>query len=335
MWVGVMLAVSQQRKLNAVGALLLVATVITVVQPGWIWRIGFQLSFLGTFGIVVTAPSLQKAFDWLPSRIANALAVPLAATVWTTPILLYQLGYLIPAALPLNILITPVMAILSFGGMVSAGLSLLLPPLGSAAAWGLSYPAGWLILLAQQFQTFPILAVGQIGIWQVLLLYLGLVLIWRSRFWQQRWWFICGAMVLVVLLPIILALQLRTQVNLLDSGKQGVLIAESGGKSVVVRPQSQQVDRTVNSFLIHQGINQVTCEVRYQRSDPLTIPASCSDFQVTTAQPGILALQMGQQRWWFLPKAPYFAASTSSSFPRTAPRCSGLVWDVFSLRLVR
>jgi ComEC/Rec2-related protein len=48
--------------------------------------LGFDFSFLATLGLIVTASRLQKALDFIPPAIAAAIAVPVAATLWTMPV---------------------------------------------------------------------------------------------------------------------------------------------------------------------------------------------------------------------------------------------------------
>lgn len=66
-----MAALASEQKLNTVGALLLIATVMLLVNPVWSQALGFQLSFLATLGIVVMVPPLQQRLDFLPGKIAG------------------------------------------------------------------------------------------------------------------------------------------------------------------------------------------------------------------------------------------------------------------------
>jgi len=89
MGIGVLTALVVQQKVKPLGLLLLAATVLLLFNPGWIWNLGFQFSFLATLGLVVTVPPIMKQLDWLPPAIASLIAVPIAAYVWTLPLQLY------------------------------------------------------------------------------------------------------------------------------------------------------------------------------------------------------------------------------------------------------
>jgi len=306
MWVGVMAALVSERKLNTVGALLLVATVMLLVNPVWIWGLGFQLSFLATFGIVVMAKPVQDGLDFLPPKLAEIIAVPVAASVWTTPILLFQLSYFIPAALPLNILITPLLAILSFGGMVSAVLSLVFAPLGSGLAWLLSFPAQGLIAVAQQFQQVPTLAVGQMGVWQVALWYGGFGLIGWVPFWRKRALGISLFLIGLVIIPLVFASQTRVQVTIFDSRDIPLIVAQRPGQTTAIAATDPaQTERLLTFFLAKQGINQVNCEIiAHQSSKTPDIPKNCPDLSWYSPSPPILELNFARQRWWIVLQVP-------------------------------
>jgi competence protein ComEC len=306
MWGAVMLALVNDRRVNGVGALLLVATAMLLVNPVWIWSLGFQLSFLATFGIVVMAKPLQEGLDFLPPKIAEIMAVPVAASVWTTPVLLFQLSYFIPAALPLNILITPLLEILSFGGMVSAAFSLFLPPLGSASAWVLAFPAQGLITIARQFQQIPNLAVGQIGVWQVGLMYGGFALIGWVPFWRKRGLWIVLFLVGLLIIPLIFAWQTRIQATVFDSQDGPMIVAQRPGHTTAIAATTlERTDRVLKPFFAKQGINQVDCrvfvEIGRTRAENLQ---NCPALTWYSQSPPILAMEFAGQRWWIFWQIP-------------------------------
>ena len=55
--------------------------------------------------------------------------------------------------------------------MISALCALIFPPLGSATGWLLAFPARWLMAIASQFQQLPTVAVGEVGLGQVVIMY--------------------------------------------------------------------------------------------------------------------------------------------------------------------
>ena len=157
------------RKVKQFGSLLLAATILLLINPLWIWDLGFELSFLATLGLIVTVPALVKRLDWLPLAIASLIAVPLAATIWTLPVQLYVFGVMPAYGVLLNIISTPLIATISIGGIISAIAALVWPAGGSALAGVLYFPTDWLIKLVEAFSNLPgnSLSLGSIATWQL------------------------------------------------------------------------------------------------------------------------------------------------------------------------
>ncbi|MEG4997060.1 ComEC/Rec2 family competence protein [Microcoleus sp. B4-D4] len=177
---GTLFALVLSREVKPLGLLLIAATILLLVNPLWIWDLGFQLSFLATLGLVVTAPPLMAKLDWMPPAIASIVVVPIAASVWVLPLLLYVFSVVSPYSILVNIIAAPLLWILSIGGMVSALAGLIFPPAGSVLAQLLDYPAKGLIAIAQYFSQLPgnSVAVGQVSVFQLIALYSLICWVW-------------------------------------------------------------------------------------------------------------------------------------------------------------
>ncbi|WP_293148937.1 MULTISPECIES: ComEC/Rec2 family competence protein [unclassified Microcoleus] len=177
---GTLFALVLSREVKPLGLLLIAATILLLVNPLWIWDLGFQLSFLATLGLVVTAPPLMAKFDWMPPAIASILVVPIAASVWVLPLLLYVFSVVSPYSILVNIIAAPLLWILSIGGMISALAGLIFPPAGSVLAQLLDYPAKGLIAIAEYFSQLPgnSVAVGQVSVFQLIALYSLICWVW-------------------------------------------------------------------------------------------------------------------------------------------------------------
>ncbi len=177
---GTLFALVLSREVKPLGLLLIAGTILLLVNPLWIWDLGFQLSFLATLGLVVTAPPLMAKLDWMPPAIASIVVIPIAASVWVLPLLLYVFSVVSPYSILVNIIAAPLLWILSIGGMVSALAGLIVPPAGSVLVQVLEYPARWLIAIAQYFSQLPgnSVAVGQVSVFQLIALYILICWVW-------------------------------------------------------------------------------------------------------------------------------------------------------------
>ncbi|MFM7424664.1 MAG: ComEC/Rec2 family competence protein [Elainella sp.] len=257
-----LVALVADRKVKPLNSLLVAAVLLLLYQPGWIFDLGFQLSFLATLGLLVTVPILSKWLDWLPSAITPLFAVPIAAYLWTMPLLLFTFGNVSPYSIPINVLASPLIGAISLGGMASAAAALLYPPLGSLLAWLLSYPAHLFLKLAEIGGQLPgtAIAVGTISALQVLLLYGLIVLIWR---WQKvhRYWGLALVFGLaLVAIPSYSASDSQVTV-LATSGSPMLVVQDQGKTGLIYGGDSNQVRFTLLPFLQKQGINQLSWAV--------------------------------------------------------------------------
>ncbi|MBE9129759.1 MULTISPECIES: ComEC/Rec2 family competence protein [unclassified Coleofasciculus] len=257
---GALVALVTQRKVKPLGSLLLAATILLVFNPLWIWDLGFQLSFLATLGLLVTVPPLMKQLDWLPSAIGSAIAIPLAASLWTLPLQLYVFSILAPYSIAANILSAPLIALISIGSFISAFAALISPAVGSALAWLLYYPVQLLIGLVQFFNGLPgnSVAVGTISLVQLLLLY-GLISLscisWKVR---QKWWLAGIVALMIVVIPTWQTRIEQFQVTILGADREQVLVVQDRGRVTLVNSgEADTASFTVLPFLHKQGVNQI------------------------------------------------------------------------------
>ncbi len=260
------------RRVKQLGSLLVAGVILLLVNPMWIWDLGFGLSFLATLGLVVTVPPLTQRLQWLPPTIASLIAVPLAATIWTLPLQLFTFGVVPTYSVVINVISTPLIIIISIGGIISAIAALILPVAGTALASMLHYPTGWLINIVEFFTNLPgnSVAVGKIGIWQILVIYALIVLVWLVRWWQKKWWFAGLLAFCVVLLPIWHSANSLVRITLLATGNEPVLVIQDRGKITVVNSGDEGTGRfTVVPFLQKQGVNQIDWAIStdFQASD--------------------------------------------------------------------
>jgi len=263
---GALFALAAERRVKPLGLLLLTATGLLLFNPLWIWDLGFQLSFLATLGLIVTMPLLVQRLDWLPPAIATLIAVPLAASIWTLPLLCSAFNVVATYSIATNIIATPLISIVSLGGMVSAAAALIFPPAGSAIALLLYYPAQALILLVNFCNALPgsSWAVGRITAAQLAIVYGAIALVWLSRKAQRLWGAVALCALTVVLLPIAYRHFTTVQVTVLATRQEPAVVLQDRGKVALmgcIEPDTASY--TVLPFLAQEGINQLNLAIAF------------------------------------------------------------------------
>ena len=258
---GGLLALLSERAVKPLGSLFLVAIILLIVNPLWIWDLGFQLSFLATLGLIVTVPPLQTRLDFLPTPIAVAIAVPLAATLWTLPLQLYMFGAVAPYSILANIVTIPLVIVLSLGGAISAIAALIWPFLGSVLALPLRVPAEWLLTLVQSLNQLPgtTISIGAIHLTQLILLY-GLICLvwWANPRWQRRWWLAGLLAVMLVAVPAWRTNAVLDRVTVLATPEEPVLVVQQKGKVALLNSGNETTAKfVVLPFLQKQGISRI------------------------------------------------------------------------------
>lgn len=107
----------------------LVCAVMLLFDPYLITNIGFQLSFLVTFGIFICTTPLSEKLNMIPKFISEPLIVPVIAQLWATPIQLFYFNTYASYSIPANILSIPLAAAISYLGFTSS-LIVLIPIIG-------------------------------------------------------------------------------------------------------------------------------------------------------------------------------------------------------------
>lgn len=148
------------RDAHSVSLLALVGALMLIYNPAFINDVGFQLSFLVTFGLLTTADAVMKRFDKikLPDWLLAGILIPIIAQVWVIPIQMFYFNTISTYSVLANISIMPFLSIISFGGFVSSVLAIFQP----IAKWVcfisdffLKYLLDTLVAISNFFSTLP------------------------------------------------------------------------------------------------------------------------------------------------------------------------------------
>lgn len=259
---GSLIGLVVQRRSRPVIGLVITAVLLLLYQPLWIWDLGFQFSFLATFGLLTTSRSISERLEWLPPTIAELLSVPIAAYIWTLPLQLLVFGKLTPYSLLANVITTPLVSISTYGGIISGLLGIIFGPIGAAIAW-LLYPLlHWTIELAQWINTLPNAStnVGAIHLWQMLLAYALFIAIWLLPWFgkMQRWTIAFVLACVVLFVPNAIAQSTSFQVILPAFNDVPIMFIRNQNQTVLINSGDQQFATfTLQPLLQKLGVNRI------------------------------------------------------------------------------
>jgi competence protein ComEC len=160
-----------------------------------------------------------------------------------------------------NVLATPLVMILSLGGMISAAFALIFPLLGSAIAYVLGLPLQLLIGLVDWVYALPAssYAVGEISLMAMIAMYLLLIWGWLGRR-RERSLLITGLIALLILVPVVYYRLTFTQVIVLATPSQPVVLIQSRGQTLLIDTHNPQITQyTLLPYLARQGVNDLQC----------------------------------------------------------------------------
>jgi competence protein ComEC len=153
-----LLAVVLDRRADLLNSLALSALLLLWWNPRYLADVGFQLTFLATLGIVLVVPRCDRALGALPRWLRwplASVAMTLAASLMTLPVLAQAFNRVAPAGVLANLPIVPLSGLITGCG-TAASAALALRPEGIPA---LNQGCGWLaetmLATANRFAGLP------------------------------------------------------------------------------------------------------------------------------------------------------------------------------------
>lgn len=115
------------RDTHSIALLSMVAFIMLLYNPAYINNISFQLSFMVTFGLLISFDLSSKFSNKILKWIISTISIPVIAQIWVIPLQMFYFNTISLYAIFANILITPFLAITSFLGFLSSVLSIIKP----------------------------------------------------------------------------------------------------------------------------------------------------------------------------------------------------------------
>ena len=132
-----------RRLLWLTGALMLFFNPLMLID------IGFQLSFIATAGLLYLEPWLEKRLSRIPPLMGEYLFPTLAATLATTPLIIWHFGRVSWIAPLVNVLVLPVVPLIMLLTALSIAFGSIVFGLGKIVAWLVYVPLTWVVRVIQ------------------------------------------------------------------------------------------------------------------------------------------------------------------------------------------
>jgi len=146
---------------SALPALGLAIGFLVLLDPFQAIDPGFALSVSATAGILIAAgPIAQYLSRFIgPSKVVEMLAIPIAATLFCTPLIMAISGQLSVVSLPANLLASEVVAPITIIGFIGALLSPLIPGFSHLLLLLCKPFSSWIVFIAHALGSLPVLKV--------------------------------------------------------------------------------------------------------------------------------------------------------------------------------
>lgn len=117
------------RDAHSVSLLSFVAMLMLIDNPAFINDVGFQLSFIVTFGLLTTANFVFERFkdSPVPQWLSGAFLIPVIAQIWVVPVQMFYFNTISLYSVFANICSMPFLSVISFGGFVGSIIAIFSP----------------------------------------------------------------------------------------------------------------------------------------------------------------------------------------------------------------
>ena len=244
-----------KRRSDALTSVFAALLLLLLINPSSVMKVGLQLSFLSTLGLVLFNEKIVRMFrERAKSRpmlkkpvpkavygfVTNSFSTSLAALALSLPLTAYYFGYVAIFAPITNLLTLWASSFAFCGGIIAALLGLILQPLGLAAGLVAAIPADWVIIVAKLISRIPYAAVyvsnTYILAW-LLYLYASVILLVliRGRL-RAVIWTVGGAVVTLLLALLLTGLSPSggLEVTVLDVGQGQSIAVTDGSASAII-----------------------------------------------------------------------------------------------------
>lgn len=115
------------RDAHSIALLAFVAFLMLIYNPMYINDVGFQLSFVVTFGLLLMSPYIIRSKNKFYNWVAGTISIPIIAQLWVIPIQIFYFNNISLYSIFANIMSVPILSVISFGGFISSLIANITP----------------------------------------------------------------------------------------------------------------------------------------------------------------------------------------------------------------
>ncbi len=178
----VIFAALVQRRYDLNNILMLAGSIILIIVPSQLYDVGFQLSFITAWGLIIATPLLHGQFKrYHTNRWYKWLALPfliaITAQLFSTPIIAYYFGVVPVVSVLANLVIVPIVSFAVVGILILLSAHIILPSLGLFVGGVMNMILQFVLYLLEMFggDSPPVINTGHVELWVIFVAY-GLLL---------------------------------------------------------------------------------------------------------------------------------------------------------------
>lgn len=266
------------RTAPTIGLLFFVGFLMLAYNPLMLFDIGFQLSFLVTFALILTSPLIViKTKYKIINNILGACMIPVIAQLYAMPLQMYYFNTFTLYSVFANIAIIPVLSVVSFVGFISSILALIpfwATKICFVADFILNPFLVYIVKTAELFSSLPHSIVYmqkplpiQIILYFTILISLTCIL--RAKLFKKRLFYPVAIFVIILaatFLPInqnkneiiffsvgnadAILIKTNKDYHIIDTGKTPFMSSSSQAKNIIIKYLKDQGIKNIKSLVI-------------------------------------------------------------------------------------
>ena len=175
------------RQNNPRNVVTLAAALMLLQNPRLVaFDMGFLLSFAAILGLFYISPVIKKYFEFVPKFFAfrENLVATIAATIATSPLILYMNGNFSFVAIPANVLVLPFVPLAMGLGSLAVAAGFIWFWFGEIFAWLAQAVLGYVMFVLHMLAApkFAAIQIGKINLAAVVIIYASIV----AAFWRLK-----------------------------------------------------------------------------------------------------------------------------------------------------